>query len=432
MCRSCELTAARGRGIESEMETIFENSLAAGAEVVGDYLAGLLPLVSSAATAEEFLARAAQPSALFHVALGGGLYAGIVDSAELGREVTRLTRWQPRQSARRGPPPHSSAQASARVNRYSGDPIELDWFRQQAFTVSGIQQQQVLAALRQKIEAAIAGTSGWSEFRSSAQAVLREAGAEISDAQLATVFNTNLASAHGAGKWLEGQAAAGVLPYWQYVTAGDVRVRPAHQLQDGKVYAKNHPYWNLWFPPNGYNCRCTVTEWDEAGLAAAGLKPESVVPPESPDAGFAGNFGQLDDLLKRLVSEAGLDEYTADHYDLAALTPGEMAETVAAEFGDEAAAVTDFEGVFREFRYDRIEVLAAGPETSQWMIAETLAHPSEVWSWPGRPVIYMRSHTVEGRVFTTVVEVFGDVRSARVVEGTADEFRRGILAHIDS
>lgn len=420
MCWGCAQAAARAAGVESELQTIFDGSLSAGAEVVGDYLAGLLPLARRSATSEEFFRSASRPSAVFHVGLGVGLLQGISGAAELGREVTRLTR------------PGAGVLAAAggvRLDRYSGDPIELDWFRQQAFTVSGIQQQQVLGVLRQKIEDALSGSSGWQEFRNSAVDVFRQTGVEISDGQLKTVFNTNLASAHGAGKWLEGQAAADVLPYWQYLTAGDVRVRPAHQLQDGKVYPKNHPYWNLWFPPNGYNCRCTVLEWDEAGLKRAGLVPESVLPPDTPDAGFDGSFEQIGELLQRLVQEAQLDEYTADSYDLAPLPAEVFRQASQAVFREGMIQVADHDGVSRVLSESQIELRAAG-EVSAGMVAETISNPAEVWSWPGRPLTYIKSFTEQGRTYTAAVEVFGDVQTARVVEGTADEFRRGILAHI--
>lgn len=419
MCRRCEEARARGAGIEADFDQIFENSLAGGAEVIGDYLAGLLPLVKRSGSPEEFFRLAGRPSALFHVALGGGLLQGIADAAELGREATRLARPQGMQAAASG----------VRLDRYSGDPIELDWFRQQAFTVSGIQQQQVLGVLRKKIEDALSGSSGWPDFRNSAHDVFLQTGIEISDAQLRTVFNTNLATAHGAGKWLEGQAAADVLPYWQYLTAGDTRVRPAHQLQDGKIYPKNHPYWNLWFPPNGYNCRCTVLEWDDAGLRRAGLVPESVLPADTPDPGFDGSFGQIGDLLQRLVQEAQIDEYTADSYELSPLEPAAFKQTVGLLFDQGAAQVADHAGVTRLLDEGRIQIRAAG-EASAGMVAETISNPAEVWSWPGRPLTYIRSFTEQGHTYTAAVEVFGDVQTARVVEGTADEYRRGILAHI--
>lgn len=45
---------------------------------------------------------------------------------------------------------------------------------------------------------------------------------------------------------------------YEYTTVGDNRVRPEHQYMDGKRYPKDSPIWKIWWPPNGYNCRCDV------------------------------------------------------------------------------------------------------------------------------------------------------------------------------
>jgi len=49
-----------------------------------------------------------------------------------------------------------------------------------------------------------------------------------------------------------------VFPYWQYRTAGDHLVRPTHQLLEGLILPANDSRWDKIFPPNGWNCRCTI------------------------------------------------------------------------------------------------------------------------------------------------------------------------------
>ncbi len=48
------------------------------------------------------------------------------------------------------------------------------------------------------------------------------------------------------------------LPYWEYHTQGDRQVRPAHAVLDGKVFGAKDAIWDKIYPPNGWNCRCTV------------------------------------------------------------------------------------------------------------------------------------------------------------------------------
>lgn len=51
-----------------------------------------------------------------------------------------------------------------------------------------------------------------------------------------------------------------VLWGYEYVTVGDDRVRPNHELLNGTRLPKDHAFWQENMPPNGYNCRCTVIE----------------------------------------------------------------------------------------------------------------------------------------------------------------------------
>jgi uncharacterized protein with gpF-like domain len=48
------------------------------------------------------------------------------------------------------------------------------------------------------------------------------------------------------------------LPYWQYWTVGDMRVRPAHAALDLFCARAIDPVWRLIYPPWGFNCRCSV------------------------------------------------------------------------------------------------------------------------------------------------------------------------------
>ena len=48
--------------------------------------------------------------------------------------------------------------------------------------------------------------------------------------------------------------------FLQYRTAGDARVRETHRQLDGVTLPADDPFWDKYYPPNGWGCRCQVTK----------------------------------------------------------------------------------------------------------------------------------------------------------------------------
>lgn len=66
-------------------------------------------------------------------------------------------------------------------------------------------------------------------------------------------------SATMAAKW-ERFAEDGDENYLQYRTAHDDKVRPEHAALDRVTLPMSDPFWESYYPPNGWNCRCTVVQ----------------------------------------------------------------------------------------------------------------------------------------------------------------------------
>ncbi|SMC28538.1 phage putative head morphogenesis protein, SPP1 gp7 family, partial [Desulfacinum hydrothermale DSM 13146] len=110
--------------------------------------------------------------------------------------------------------------------------------------------------------------------------------------RLDTIFRTNVQSAYGAGRYKQMVENAPQRPWWLYDAVLDARTRPSHAAMDGRVYRFDHPVWDKWYPPNGFNCRCTVRTLSDRDMERRGLR-QSVRPPEAaPDEGFAYNPGR--------------------------------------------------------------------------------------------------------------------------------------------
>ena len=72
-------------------------------------------------------------------------------------------------------------------------------------------------------------------------------------------YNFVQASAQMAAKW-DDYAQDGDRYNLQYRTAGDSKVRPEHAALNGVTLPQSDPFWETYYPPNGWNCRCTVIQ----------------------------------------------------------------------------------------------------------------------------------------------------------------------------
>ena len=72
-------------------------------------------------------------------------------------------------------------------------------------------------------------------------------------------YNFVQSSAQMAAKW-EQFSEDGDRYNLQYRTAGDDKVRPAHAALNGVTLPPSDPFWQTYYPPNGWNCRCTVVQ----------------------------------------------------------------------------------------------------------------------------------------------------------------------------
>ena len=107
--------------------------------------------------------------------------------------------------------------------------------------------------------------------------------------QIETIIRTQTQLAYSAGRWKAERLDSDIddmLWGYKYVTAGDSRVREEHANLDGVTLPKDHPFWNTFMPPNGFNCRCqAIPLYDQ--------HPVKFPPRDAePDKTFNFNVGQ--------------------------------------------------------------------------------------------------------------------------------------------
>jgi SPP1 gp7 family putative phage head morphogenesis protein len=137
------------------------------------------------------------------------------------------------------------------------------------------------------------------------------------DHYLNTVYRTNIANAYNSGNWAARQSdfVNKVLPALQYCAVGDDRTRPSHFAQDGTIYPVKHDYWNNWYPPNGFNCRCYTIDVTANDYKDIGENPPKQQLP--PDKGFSGNVGkQWIEEMTSIPMQEIKDKYIVEYLEL--------------------------------------------------------------------------------------------------------------------
>lgn len=118
------------------------------------------------------------------------------------------------------------------------------------FAFSGAKSLAVTQEYKNKLTDENGNIVSYGAFRNA----VTEVEQEFNDNHLRAEYNSAIGLAQMAEKWESLQQ----FDYWEYRTVGDKNVRKSHEALDGKVFAKDDPVWDKIYPPNGWNCRCTV------------------------------------------------------------------------------------------------------------------------------------------------------------------------------
>lgn len=156
------------------------------------------------------------------------------------------------------------------------------------FTVAGIMKLDVLQDIRAELTRALAEGGTYADFKRRLVPILQAkgwwgrnaqtdpetgemAGKGLTPRRLETIFRANIQSAYMAGRYRQQMEMAGLRPWWQYVAVMDSRTRPQHAALNGRIFRYDDPFWQRFFPPLGFNCRCRTRAWSESEIRARGL-----------------------------------------------------------------------------------------------------------------------------------------------------------------
>lgn len=189
--------------------------------------------------------------------------------------------------------------------RAKGVHVGFDWRDTEAalhvrsFTVAKAARLDVLTEIRAALDKSISDGQGFRAFRERVEPLLvslgwwgqkiqtdPDAGKKRvvqlgSPRRLRTIWQTNLRTAYAHGRWQRIQRLKRELPFIRYVAVEDGRTRPEHLAWHGVVLPADDPWWHTHYPPNGWNCRCTVMQLSRSALKRYGYQVTGSRPPFS-------------------------------------------------------------------------------------------------------------------------------------------------------
>lgn len=195
------------------------------------------------------------------------------------------------------------------------DKIKGDAYKK-AFTISDIAKKSLLADIQDSLVEALKDGKGFDEWRSDLFEHLQAKGwadkfeslndDEVSvlgdSSRLKLIYDTNIRASYAEANYEAGINSNA--EFIRYVAVLDERTRFSHASAHGLILPIDDPWWEINYPPNGFNCRCSVMFLTAQSLEARGWKAYDGVFPNIADKGFRKHSGKpYSATLKRLDKE---------------------------------------------------------------------------------------------------------------------------------
>jgi len=159
--------------------------------------------------------------------------------------------------------------------------LSWDWHEvwqsahQKTFTVAKLVKEDILQDIRDALDKALAEGQTFQQFQKELKPTLQKKGwwgeqfvgdseGNIEHVQmgslsrLKTIYQVNMQTSYMVGRYRTQLDNADNRPYWQYVAIMDKRTRPEHAELNERTFRYDDPFWDSFYPPNGWRCRCRV------------------------------------------------------------------------------------------------------------------------------------------------------------------------------
>lgn len=146
-----------------------------------------------------------------------------------------------------------------------------------SFTVAKIMQADVLQDIKDAMVDALANGKTLKQFQEELIPTLQKKGwwgekevidpktgemvtTNINPRRLKVIYESNKRAARAAGVWARAQATKKFAPYFEYKLGPSRHHRAQHVEFEGIIREIDDDFWNMHYPPNGWGCKCYVTQ----------------------------------------------------------------------------------------------------------------------------------------------------------------------------
>ena len=151
-----------------------------------------------------------------------------------------------------------------------------DWIapvHAKSFTVAGAPSVEFAADMHEAVAKVIANGGTITDFRKDFDKIVEKYGWTYKGKRgwrTRVIYNTNMHAAKMAAKWQTIQENKDVAPYLKYSAVLDNHTREQHRAWHDIIRPVDDAFWDTHYPPNGWNCRCTVRAMSEATMKRQG------------------------------------------------------------------------------------------------------------------------------------------------------------------
>lgn len=165
-----------------------------------------------------------------------------------------------------------------------------------AFTVAKVTRLDILEDINESLYNAMKSGATFDEWKKELKPTLAKKGwygtkeitnpktgetktIRIGSRRLRTIYNTNMRVAYSVGRYKQMMGYKKAV-YWRYTSALLENTRTSHASKHGMIKHRDDPWWSINYPPNDWNCKCSVSAYTKSELNDKGWS-EDTSPHES-------------------------------------------------------------------------------------------------------------------------------------------------------